>query len=212
MTDNMYDRNVRGRKRGKLDMHHLWRAETGATNVFMQKSARRGKKYNIVLCIDESSSMSGPNINSAAEVAAFLTMHFNKLNLDVAVVGFNNDVRIHKELDKSFTDNDCYDLYTNIVSSCYGGTDDLAGMRKSYELLAGKVKEKNIVIMVSDGESGYNNEIHRLVHDNDRLAEAFGIGIGSQCGQIPRNVTISDISKLKPEIIGYLREVIRRGA
>lgn len=72
MTDNKYDRNLRYRTKGSLDMKHLWRAKTGAKNIFMQHQARKNKEYNFVLLIDQSGSMadiSRDNYNSDGQQA-----------------------------------------------------------------------------------------------------------------------------------------------
>lgn len=57
MTDNSYDRQVKGRKRGKLDMKSLYKVPMKAENVFTLKEARKNKNYNVILLIDQSGSM-----------------------------------------------------------------------------------------------------------------------------------------------------------
>lgn len=259
MTDNMFDRKVRNRKRGNLDMHHLWRANTGATNIFTQKQARKGKQYNIVLLVDQSGSMQESpggisKIERAADIATFLAHHFHKINIDLAIVGFNGFVMVHKEFDEIMPDLNLLHsiLVTGASTEGNSWNDDYDGLAKSYELLKNK-KGKNFVIMISDGQpadwsmidtvllhpetvlptktlgpktytfwmdtstklnSIQRNDIkvmNQLVKSKEPEIESFGIGIGTACRQIPNNKTINSVEELKPEILKYLSEKIRRG-
>jgi hypothetical protein len=57
MKDNAFDRRVRGRKRGKLDMKSLYKVPAKVENVFTLKEARKNKHYNVILLVDQSGSM-----------------------------------------------------------------------------------------------------------------------------------------------------------
>jgi hypothetical protein len=150
MLDNKYDRRVRGRTRGKLDMTKLFKVPTGSRSVFMQKQARKGKQYNVVLLIDESGSMSGRASMLAAESALFLIKQFEGINVNVGVIGFNNEVRVHKEL-TSPANHDL--IYSEIVDSG-GGTNDYEGMRRAYHMLNKAPEGEKILVMLSDGGPG----------------------------------------------------------
>lgn len=215
MLDNMYDRMVRNRRRGKLDMKHLWRAQTGVTNVFALKEAKKGKKYNVVMVIDESGSMGGSSkgsrITVAAELCAFLGKSFHDLNLNLGVIGFGSKVHTHKDFNTTFTTDDYDKLRHDMPRTDGGGTDDLGGMKRAYEMLQTKHGEQNIIIMMSDGESSNNAKIHHLIEGNKGLAHTLGIGIGVETGQIPANIMIKNLEDMKPQVLGYLRKTIRRG-
>jgi hypothetical protein len=216
MTDNMYDRKTRGKKRGSLDMKHLYKAEVGSNNLFMQKTARKGKQYNIVLCVDSSGSMGGPGsgepLGVAGETVVFLANAFSGLNLNFAVVGFSDNVKVHKDFNEKYDPHEnAQDLFNKITHFGNSGTNDLGGMRESYKLLQNKSGQKNFVILISDGESGRNTEIRAIEEANKDLAQAFGVGIFSTCGQVRENKTIRDINQLKPTILNYLKSHIKRG-
>lgn len=169
MTDNMYDRHVRGRTRGKLDLTRLWKGETGATTLFTQKQARKNKKYNVLLLIDESGSMYAsekdiledrgkykrarkasdtPKIDVAREVALFLARSFDGLSLNLAVVGFNDFVKVHKGFDEKLN----LDLLSEVIELGQGDSynNDYDAMSYAYQML-NKREGQNILLMLSDG-------------------------------------------------------------
>lgn len=163
MLDNSFDRPVRGRKRGKLDMRSLYKVPSKAENIFTLKEARKNKKYNILLLVDESGSMLSSRrgvdggykhkAQIAAEAAVFLAQSFEGLNLDLAIVGFNKYITVRKEFGHP-TD---YDKIYEAISTANhgkgsGDNNDWDALNKAYTMFKPGVKGENILIMLSDGQ------------------------------------------------------------
>lgn len=235
MLDNKYDRRVKGRTRGKLDMNRLFKIPTGSRSVFMQKESRKGKNYSVVLLVDVSSSMlDASKCLLAAESVVFLTKQLTEIGINVGVVAFENQVHTVKEL---HTKPDYKKIYEEIANA-RGGTNDYAGMRKAYQMLQKAPEGKKIMVMLSDGSPGsyfdtkyydvngkpdnslkpignqtnYNTKVHlhHLVKSNKDV-ESIGIGIREGGWQIPDHEVIQDVNTLKKTIIKQLRKHIRRG-
>lgn len=274
MTDNMFDRRVRGSKRGKLDMMRLWKAKAGANNIFQKKQERKNKKYNIVLLIDESGSMCHKDfkmvngeghcgrsrIDVASEMAVFLARSFEGLNLDLAIVGFNSLIMTHKDFNEKVDDYDKLQatIVQNTRHSIASYNHDLDAISKALKMFKGR-EGKNLLYMISDGQptcrgwviSGieggespskllgrdyeytdamgkkhqfwYDKNIPASTDRNNRvvienyvnqhrdITEMYGIGINSDCWQMPEHDRIDDIEELKPKILAQIKSKIRRG-
>lgn len=234
MLDNKYDRRVRGRTRGKLDMNRLYKVPTGSRNVFMQKESRKGKQYNVVLLIDESGSMGGRKAMLAAESAVFLTKQLTDIGVNVGIIGFESDVHVHKDL----TEKPDYEYIYSEVRNARGGNCDYQGMRRAYHMLRKAPEGKKILIMLSDGNpTGFHNQrtwdshekaenilpnlpldrnwetkasFHHLVKANKDVS-SIGIGIQEGGWQVPDHTVIHDVGDLKKTIIAALRKHISRG-
>lgn len=151
MLDNKYARRVRGRTRGKLDMARLYKAPTGARSLFLQKQERRGKEYNVVLCIDQSGSMAGKKIDLATETAMFLVKQFEHLNINIGIIGYSDATYVYKELNDKRVNYD--ELYADIHQS-FGGTNDYPALRRAYHMLSKAPQGEKILLMLSDGSPG----------------------------------------------------------
>lgn len=244
MTDNMYERRVRGRTRGDLDMRSLYKVGIGSKSVFTQKSARRGKQYNIVLLIDESGSMGHPGwgeykIDKAADAAVYLTTQFTKLNINVAVVGFNKSIYIHKPFEISSFDSgkmwkqicdrangDDWEQFRDQLGSTSDNHDiacnhDFDAIAEGYKMLYNK-RGTNLLIALSDGmpncdyDPSYESDKHRferikaLIRDNTRIAKTIGIGVLYECTQFPDRIQVNDLSELKNKLAEILKKEIKR--
>lgn len=238
MLDNKYDRKLRGRTRGKLDMSRLYKAPTMARNLFTQKQRRRGKNYNIVLVVDQSGSMMGRPARIAAETVLFLAKQFEHLNLNIGVVGYGSHVKVHKEVSKKTFNYD--ELYSELVDDM-GGTNDYPALLRGYHMLNTAPEGENILIQISDGSPGYyqatemydtrnkkeeklmkklqptermnfnsKEHLHHLVKNNRDVA-SFGIGIQEGGWQIPEHVIVHTVDEVKPQILKFLRQHIKRG-
>lgn len=174
MIDNMYDRRLKGRTRGKLDMRRLWKAHVGATNLFTQKMARKNKEYNIVLLVDESGSMQGEKIEQAAEIATFLAATFEGLNLNLAIVGFNHYIHLHKDFDEKVKD---YNLLQETIfqGPNFGGNEnfDYEAMSYAYRMFRHRTKGQNFLIMLSDGEPTEDKIIDHVLKNPRELEQAI---------------------------------------
>lgn len=241
MTDNAYDRRVRGRKRGKLDMKSLYKVPAKRDNVFTLKEARKNKHYNIMLLVDESGSMAGPKADLAAECAVFLAKSFEGINVNVAIIGFNEFITTRKTWD-SIPD---YDKIYEAIASMnyqhgYSENNDWDALNKAYQMFDSAPDGKNILIMMSDGEPASDRarfiDIHgkvekapkgtyrfamyekdeirhlnALVREHDRTVTSVGIGIQEGGHQIPNHTVVRDLRQLKPTLIKELAHQIKRG-
>lgn len=222
MTDNKFDRIVKNRRRGKLDMTRLPKVQTGSQSVFTQKQARKNKEYNVVIVVDESGSMRDEGKREVAgEAIAFLAAHMDNL-VDLAVVGFNSRLRVHKEFGVRVPGN----LAMDIIHSTTGATNSYEALERAYKMLAGK-PGNNMVLFMSDGSPGSSG--HRCGecggdyehHDNLENIQKFvrshteittiGFGIKYGAREIPDNVTINNLEELKPRLLEQLQRTIQRG-
>jgi cobalamin biosynthesis protein CobT len=169
MLDNKYDRRLRGRPRGKLDMTKLYKVPTHSRSVFTQKQARKGKQYNIVLLVDESGSMvDGSKSTIAAECAVFLAKAFEGLNLNLSIIGFNQSITVIKEFDKSVDLNHVYNaIRTMNFGYGYIYNNDYDALNRAYHMLNKAPSGKNIVIMLSDGEPASTEDVQYIDIDGE---------------------------------------------
>lgn len=222
MNDNQFDRRLRGRTRGKLDMTRLYKAQTGSKSVFTQKMSRRNKKYNIALVVDQSGSMFGtgsphqPGLISsssriaiAGDVAQFLAQHLDRIpGVELMIVGFSSGYKVHKEFGKNL---DLDKVKHKVLSYGGDGTADDIGLSEAYSALKKQDKGQNIVLLLTDGESDYPVLTRYLVKRNTHLATTFAVGIQSTPTQAKKHIVVSNVATLKPAIIGLLEKEIRRG-
>lgn len=189
MLDNKYDRRLRGRTRGKLDMTRLFKAPTLAKNLFTQKQSRKGKAYNVILLVDESGSMCGGKAAAAAECATFLCHILDGININTCVIGFNQNVMINKdwndktnyeelysaiktmgEGDKRFQrKSDKRGSYYEYISDP-GCNNDYEAMDFAYHHFAKAPTGDNILIMMSDGEPASCADAHYFDSKGERIA------------------------------------------
>lgn len=174
MIDNAYDRRVRGRRRGKLDMKSLYKVPAKCENVFTLKEARKNKHYNILLLVDESGSMKGQKADLAAECAVFLAKSFEGINVNVAIIGFNQFITTRKTWDSA---PDYDKIYEAIASMNYahgsGDNCDWDALNKGYQMFSSAPSApsgKNILIMLSDGYPVSTNPRFVDIHGNPENA------------------------------------------
>jgi uncharacterized protein with von Willebrand factor type A (vWA) domain len=174
MLDNKYDRRLKGRTRGKLDMTRLYKVPTESRTIFTQKQAKRNKQYNVVLLVDESGSMSDGKSVKAAESVVFLADAFDKIGINVAVIGFNQRVSVLKEFGKSV---DLHSMYQHIATmnklKGADGNNDWDGLNRAYHMFDHAPKGENILIMLSDGEPASADEAQFFdINDKEEKAPA----------------------------------------
>jgi cobalamin biosynthesis protein CobT len=153
MLDNAFDRRIRGRKRGKLDMRSLYKVPMKAENVFTLKQERKNKQYNIVLLVDESGSMMGDKAQTAADCAIFLAKAFENINIEIAIVGFNRYITTRKDFGQKV---DYQKIHEAIATTNHGegagSNDDWDALNKGFQMFKPDMKGENILIMLSDGQ------------------------------------------------------------
>lgn len=156
MLDNKYDRKLRGRTRGKLDMGRLPKVPMMNRNIFVQKQSRRGKNYNVIILVDQSGSMDGAKSDEAAETAMFLLNAFDGININTSIIGFHDEIHIYKDWGSKKQ----YDtIYKDLLGN-YGGNEDYDAMHFALEQFKRAPEGENILLMLSDGYptlSGYGD-------------------------------------------------------
>jgi len=181
MLDNKYDRRLRGRTRGKLDMGRLPKVPMMARNVFMRKQSRKGKAYNVVLLVDESGSMSEDKGWAAAEATIFLLSQLDGLNINTAVIGFNQMIAVHKPWTGTSDYEAIYEAigqqghvepYHEVSDSGYNC--DYDAMHFAYEYFNKSPDEgENILIMLSDGAPAHRDDAVRVVDHKGKPIKGF---------------------------------------
>lgn len=216
MNDNQFDRRLRGRTRGKLDMTRLYKAETGSLSVFTQKSMRKNKRYNVALVVDQSGSMGyGPSsrLTIVAQSAQFLAQHLDKIpGVELMIVGFSSAKVVHKRFDEHIALDTIQDRVATWRESGEG-TNNNPALEVAYSALAKQEKGHNILLYLADGDSSDPQEFRRLVAKNTKATTTVGIAIqqGKKMGEIPLGMDIADLAELKPALIGILQKEIKRG-
>ena len=227
MNDNQFDRRLKGRTRGKLDMTRLYKAATGSESVFTQKSMRKNKKYNIAILVDESSSMGGgsevagfnkshPGYNyrpSAQELAAttsqFLAQHLDKIpGVDLMIIGYSAGKTIHKKFGQH-TELD--EIKMQIMNTQHSGTEDVPALELAYESLKKQDKGQNIVLYITDGQPNSVDRSMLVLRKYEDVALTIGIGINARVDYMKHNFTIQDAHDLQPQIIKLLEREMTRG-
>jgi Mg-chelatase subunit ChlD len=238
MLDNKYDRRLKGRTRGKLDMKALYKVPTLARSVFTQKQSRKNKEYHIVLLVDASGSMeeAGSNGKSlsdyAVESCQFLIQSFEGININTAVIGFSDTTRILK----NFQDKPDFAKIRGGLAPD-GGTPTVQGLNLAYHILRHKKGDK-IVLLLTDGQAG--GSVFRYRDENDKIMDqimlekpiskmkdrnnvlelvdkhkditTIGVGIQSDCSKNARkHIMVDDVADLKPKLIEILKKEIKRG-
>lgn len=152
MTDNKYDRVLRGRTRGALDMGRLPKVATGSTSIFKRKEARKNKHYNIIFLVDLSGSMEGRKARVAAEATTYLLNNFEGLNINTEVLGFTEYGHVIKAFDDPYTkDTDQYVFDTISNQRIHGGGNyDYDAMAWAYSRFP-RNNGHNVLVMLSDG-------------------------------------------------------------
>lgn len=212
MLDNKYDRRVRARKRGKVDMTRLYKVRVKENNVFTQKQSRKGKKYNITLVLDQSGSMCVFGlIGEAARTIAYLAQHLDmpQYNISVRVIGFGWNVATYKDRNEKV--GNYKTLERNLISS-RGGTYTHLAIQDAVDEMK-NLDGDNIIICVTDGYPESLSQTTGVIRANQDRAHIIGVGIGGyNCGgSFKHRVKVNSIDQLKPELIKILRRVIKRG-
>lgn len=240
MTDNKFDRVVAKRKKGKLDNKNLWRVETGQVNIFKQKQERKGKLYNIVILVDESGSMSwDEKIETASETSVYLAKSFNRMNINLAIIGFNATMLVHKSFEKPIKNKDIDDFKEDMYTKAHGtlkGTKrvemacnhDYDAIQTGIDMLL-KRRGKKILLIFSDGRpncdedgrdcGGYDQDKHKVDKIKGLMREYkdkilfLGIGIMAEHvkAMYEHCILIDDLDDFKTKVVEELAKVIKRG-
>ena len=175
MLDNKNDRIVKKRRKGKLDGVNAWRAKTGTDKIFKDKQEKKGKRYSVVLLVDQSGSTMGYSmrkqkcIHHLAKVARWMAESFEKVDVDFAIIGFNEKLRIYKDFDakvknydeleenfqskrwiqqNGFVSESCTNFDEDV--SVFSGNHDYDAINMAYRVLRQRKGEK-ILMVFSDG-------------------------------------------------------------
>lgn len=246
MRDNKYDREVSGFRSGKLNNKKLYKVQTGSEKVFKRKSERKNKQYNVVILIDESGSMSTGignghrRIDMAINTTTVLVKALEKNNVNFALVGFNQDMTVHKQFGKKLdAEKFRKNSLENYASYRSGSNDDAGAILLARKLLSGK-RGKNIIISISDGQPAINEECEMLssvledlgmaaedFEDSSRFgggllkrqvakasqsAEVIGVGIDTDVSEFySNNFRATTEQEFVDSLLKALRKSVRRG-
>ena len=180
MLDNKYDRKLRGRTRGKLDMGRLPKVPMMQRNVFVKKQSRKGKSYNVLVLVDQSGSMHGAKARQAAESTVFLINSLEGININTAVIGFNGAISILKPWGSKPN----YDQLYDFIFGCgraepwdkhndSGENFDYDAMHYGYEYFNKAGDGENILLMLSDGEPAHGRGDPKIQDEKGNLIGGF---------------------------------------
>jgi cobalamin biosynthesis protein CobT len=236
MTDNKFSRMIGSRLNGELDQRKMWRASTGAKNVFRQEAARKGKEYSVVLLLDESGSMGGNKYDVARETTIEMAKALARAGVDTAIIGFNCRLLVHKKFGEKFDQAKLTEELreANTVRATnhsrgthyYAGNHNYAALEAGYKMLSSK-KYGKIMLHISDGhptcdypeDCKYDQKLHRkanLKALTSKHPEVLDIGVGIYDTSVLPDIhdeviEIRGMSEFKPLLINVLKKHIRRG-
>lgn len=237
MHDNNAKRHAGSYRSGKkINTKSLYKVPCHNDKIFKRKVKRNHKDYSVVLLIDESGSMSGSRIDSAAESAVLLSEVLHSAGIEFEVHGFNNSSRIYKTFNQPFNQRikDQLELIIpNAVHGDSGGNNDGYAVNLAARRLKGKSGER-IIIVLSDGQpapasNSLTNEEkkglpvkYRKYSDFDLKQEVeeaskrnilIGIGIESDCvyDYYPQAGRCNNVEELPNTVLQLLKNNIKRG-
>lgn len=219
MRDNMYDREVSGFRSGKLNHKVLYKVMLDNPRVFKRKFERKNKKYNVVVMVDVSGSMgtymTGGKERSdvAFEMCEVLIKGFNQNGINYAIQTYNSEPHTTKEMYSKVNQNLLlnrlrYDLDPN------GGNHEVRALKYINKTLTGIKDGKNIVLFITDGESGNSREdIKKEVSIIEKRSKLFTYGMATESVKSYfRNPAICNTKEeFMGAVIGDLSRYIRRG-
>jgi len=237
LKDNRLARQGGTFRSGKLNTKKLYKWKCDDTKVFSRKVMRQHKDYNVVLVVDESSSMRGERALNATKTAVLLAEVLDYCGIPFSVIGFNSDLREYKKLNEPFTWVKKRNL-ESILPSVSGATSDAFALNVARHHLENTVGE-NIVFVLTDGgsnPSSYNIpaehkkrlkgkytkmddfDIMKEVTELAKKAFVVGIGIGNSTelenADIYKHIISiedDDIDLLPGRILQLLQRYIKRG-
>ena len=237
LKDNRLARQGGTFRSGKLNTKKLYKWKCDDTKVFSRKVMRQHKDYNVVLVVDESSSMRGERALNATKTAVLLAEVLDYCAIPFSVIGFGSDLREYKKLSEPFTWVKKRNL-ESILPSVSGVTSDAFALNVARHHLENTVGE-NIVFVLTDGgsnPSSYNIpaehkkrlkgkytkmddfDIMKEVTELAKKAFVVGIGIGNSTelenADIYKHIISiedDDIDLLPGRILQLLQRYIKRG-
>ena len=171
MSDNKFDRKIPKRRKGTLDSHNIWRAQTKVENIFRQKQERKNKDYHVVLLVDQSASMRGNQKDAhAAELALFMSQELERVDINFSIIGFSDEIHVIKKANESVKKLGITELQKKLLRKPGGGGTDIhMGLEEAFDVLRHE-KHGKIVIVLSDG--GGNRGVTR--HGVELFKKKFG--------------------------------------
>ena len=237
LKDNRLARQGGTFRSGKLNTKKLYKWKCDDTKVFSRKVMRQHKDYNVVLVVDESSSMRGERALNATKTAVLLAEVLDYCGIPFSVIGFNSDLREYKKLNEPFTWVKKRNL-ESILPSVSGATSDAFALNVARHHLENTVGE-NIVFVLTDGGSNPSSlgisaehkkrlkgkytkmddfDIMKEVTELAKKAFVVGIGIGNSTelenADIYKHIISiedDDIDLLPGRILQLLQRYIKRG-
>lgn len=154
--------------------YNVLRGEMNTTaKVFDKKRIPSGiNDMEVILCVDTSGSMQGPNIANAQIAATMLVEACAKINIPCYVMGFSNG---HTHFSSWKYNKKQASSIAKMRAN--GGTDDTRAVRFATELLRRQPAEHKFMFVISDGCGNYG--LADAVKDARKIANVFAIGIGN---------------------------------
>ena len=136
----------RDRSRGRFDSNRLIKAARGSPRCFKTEDQPEEPDFQVVIALDDSGSMAGPLMESAAEAAAAVTKAFEDAGGRVYLYRFGSNVRLCK------TPSMPYDEIKDAAASAKttGGTSLLPLLKKYPELAQGL--DDSFLFVITDGK------------------------------------------------------------
>jgi hypothetical protein len=183
---------------------------------------KRGIKFTLV--IDESGSMSGTRGENALLASIVFMDVLQNLGIDFNVRGFGSSTYLHKGFRNQLEDNvrRSYDtikerngLIEELSSSVAtgGATADGDALNAAVEDIRNYGAEKNIILILTDGEGNEGMPIHDALDNAQGLGmKVIGIGIGEGIEYVSKNyehhVQVPNVEMLPIEFKRILRKEI----
>lgn len=235
MRDNQFDRTTSGHRSGKIGKK-LYKVSMNTDRVFDRVEERKNKHYNVVLSIDESGSMhrqdyetNATRIEIVAHSASLMAKAMNHSGINLAVVGFNQYIRIHKSFREHFTNKQYNSLEKDIIEASHYGSccnHDYVAALQVEQLIHGMDPAHTFVMLFLDGRPACEcpssaadpGRVGLLAKTTKRIASksmfiTFGVGVGSASIEsfYPNVVHIKNANEFMNRSLYAIQATIRRG-
>ena len=224
--DNALNRLVGNKRYGNLDFKRLHKITTTG-KIFSRKDSIGGKRYNILMLIDTSGSMSGHRDVIAGAAAFTLIRDFQKL-VNISAYTFNERVVSIKEPDMIVKEHDLPGIADVVVKETRqgpGGNHDPLALLEGYDILKREIGEK-VMIVISDGEpacgcskcrhiknmNAYTKEVADKIEHSGIPILSIGIQTSSVADYYQNYIIIDNPEDLYDSMLKLLSKTIRRRA
>jgi Mg-chelatase subunit ChlD len=218
------NRTVNNQKTGKVDTAALWKASVYRTSssgsrVFQKDTEHLNLDTAVTLLVDQSGSMHGDRMMSAAASAVILNEVFSKIGVKTRIISFTDDPRstynlVHKDFTEKINKDRLVKRLGVGASWRMSGNADGENILWEYGKIATRMEQKKLMIVLSDGEpaDSKTGDIYQFTEDvikNIEKSKVGIIGIGIESDAVSRFYKRYRVLSHATEIESTLLDILR---